>query len=156
MRKLLTLFTALASCGGALVSTAWAGDVDLEIVDTRIQKIMKKPGMVGLSIAVIEDGELIFAKGYGETKKGSGDLVTEDTVFRWASVSKSIAAATVLELSEDGYLDLDNPASLHAPSLNLPRSRNSAKIEDIMSHRTGIKRNEGDRKIYRETTSGHA
>lgn len=147
MRKLLTLCTALIGCGLVSVPAAWAGAVDVEAVDARVQKIMKKPGMVGLSVAIIEDGELIFAKGYGETTKGSGDLVTADTVFRWASVSKSVAAATVLELSDDDYLDLDNPAQLHAPSLNLPRTKNPAKIEDLMSHRTGIKRNEGDRKI---------
>ena len=147
MRKILTFMTALTGFGLLSAPLAWAGSVNLEIVDAHAQKIMKKPGMVGLAIAVIEDGELIFTKGYGETKKGSGDPVTADTVFRWASVSKSIAAATVLDLSEDGYFDIENPANLHAPSLNLPRSRNAAKIEDLMSHRTGIKRNEGDRKI---------
>lgn len=147
MRRSLTF--SLASIGAALfpVSGAWAGAIDLETVDARVKEIMKKPGMVGLAVAVIEDGELTFAKGYGETKKGTGDPVTSDTVFRWASVSKSVAAATVLDLSEDGYFDIANPANLHAPSLKLPRSRNGAKIEDLMSHRTGIKRNEGDRKI---------
>lgn len=147
MLKSLTVYTALIGCGLGLGQPAWAGSVDVSALDASIHDVMKKPGMVGLAVAVIENGEITFTKGYGETTKGSGDLVTADTVFRWASVSKSVAAATVLELSDDGYFDIANPANLHAPSLNLPRSRNSAKIEDIMSHRVGIKRNEGDRKI---------
>jgi len=54
---------------------------------------MRRPEMVGLSVAIIENGQITFAKGYGKTEK-RGDAVTADTVFRWASVSKSVGSAT--------------------------------------------------------------
>jgi len=63
--------------------------VDKVEIDARINDLMRRPEMVGLSIAIIENGQITFAKGYGQTEKG-GDAVTADTVFRWASVSKGV------------------------------------------------------------------
>lgn len=128
-------------------ATASAGDIDPQEIDRRIQKLMEDPNMVGLSVAIVEQGDLIFAKGYGETIKGSGELVTENTVFRWASVSKGVAAAAILQLSEEGHFGLSSPAMAHAPSLALPESQQSATIENILSHQTGLIRLSYDKRI---------
>ena len=103
--------------------------------------------MVGLSVAIVEKGEMVFAKGYGETIKGSGKSVSEDTVFRWASVSKGVAATAVLQLSEEGHFGLTSPVMAHAPSLELPKSKQSATVEDILTHQTGLSQNAYDRRI---------
>lgn len=116
-------------------------------VDRRIEELMKDPSMAGLSIAIIENGRVTFAKGYGETLKGSGDKVTADTVFRWASLSKSVAAATVLDLEEEGRFSLASPVKAYAPSLTLPPSKYPATIEHVLSHRVGITSNAFDRQI---------
>ncbi len=128
-------------------STAFAGKINTQEVDRRINKLMSRPDMAGLSVAIVENGELIFSKGYGETLKGSGDPVTADTVFRWASVSKGVAAATVLELAEDGHFGLSSPISAHALSLHLPPSQHAVTVEDILSHRTGLVYNAYDKLI---------
>jgi len=127
--------------------SAWAGSVDLDYVDARAQEFMEAPGMAGLSVAIVENGEIVFTKGYGETAKGTGDKVTADTVFRWASVSKGVAAATVLSLSNEGYFEMDEAAQVYAPSLKLPKSKYPATIEHILSHRVGVTRNAYDRRI---------
>ena len=62
--------------------------------------------MFGLSVAVVEGGETTFMRGYGITHE-SGSAVTEDTVFRWSSLSKSAAATLAAMLEVDGELDLD-------------------------------------------------
>ena len=103
--------------------------------------------MVGLSVAVVEDGKMTWAKGYGEVQRNSNMLVTADTVFRWASVSKGVAAATVLSLEEDGDITLAEPAKTHAASLELPASETQISIEDLLSHRVGIVRNAYDNRI---------
>ena len=128
-------------------ATASAGNIDPQEIDRRIQKLMQDPNMVGLSVAIIDKGEMVFAKGYGETIKGSGKPVSEDTVFRWASVSKGVAAAAVLQLSEEGHFGLASPVKAHAPSLELPESKHAATVQDVLSHRTGLARNSFDRKI---------
>lgn len=121
--------------------------IDTQEVDRRIHDLMTHPEMTGLSVAIIENGDLVFAKGYGETLRGSGDKVTADTVFRWASLSKSVAAAAVLDLTKEGHFGLNSPAQAHAASLTLPPSENITTIEDVLSHGTGITRNAYDRRI---------
>ena len=60
--------------------------------------------MVGLAIGIVEDGQITYLRGYGETLRGSGDPVTADTVFRWASVSKGVASTLVADLAADSDL----------------------------------------------------
>ncbi len=138
------LFAFLFLC---LTATAHANPIDTQEVDRRIQKLMQRPDMVGLSIAVVENGNLTFTKGYGEVVKGSREAVTPDTVFRWASVSKGVAAATILNLAEDGHFGLGSPVGAHAPSLQLAPSRHVVTVEDILTHRTGLVRNAYDQRI---------
>jgi len=72
--------------------------IDIEELDKRASQLMHQLEMVGLSVAVVEEGHMTWAKGYGDIQRDSNRLVTADTVFRWASVSKGVAAATVLSL----------------------------------------------------------
>ena len=71
------------------------------------QQLMTKPAMVGMAVGVVENGRITFLKGYGETLEGSGDPVTPETVFRWASTSKGVAATMVAKLAEQGKIDLE-------------------------------------------------
>ncbi len=121
--------------------------IDKAEIDKRASRLMHQLEMVGMSIALVEDGKISFAKGYGEEARGSNRNVTPDTVFRWASVSKGIAAATILSLEEEGALELAQTASLHAPSLNLPKAEKQISIEDMLAHKVGIVRNAYDNRI---------
>ncbi len=103
--------------------------------------------MTGLAVAVVEDGKITFARGYGETVKGSGQLVDKDTVFRWASVSKGVAAAALLGLVEQRRVDATLPVEVLAPSLVLPPTPVKHDIVDLLSHRIGVTRNAYDYKI---------
>ena len=69
----------------ASVSTASRRDVDYRLLDARLQQLMHKPAMVGMAVGIVENGRITFLKGYGETLAGSGETVTPETVFRWAS-----------------------------------------------------------------------
>ena len=79
----------------ASVSTGARRDVDYALLDSRLNQLMTRPQMVGLAVGVVENGRITFLRGYGETLEGSGDPVTPQTVFRWASVSKGVAATMV-------------------------------------------------------------
>ncbi len=142
LRSLIAVWMAVF-----FIAPAYAGSIDTRDIDRRVKEMMSELPMVGMAVAIVEDGEITFVKGYGETQKGSGDKVTGDTVFRWASVSKGVAAATVLSLSEDGYFGLSSPIKAHAPSVNLPDSKYTATVEDVLTHRVGIVRNAYDTKI---------
>ena len=144
-----TLFLSTVMCFLSASASTYvqAQDVDYEALDRRIKIMMDNPKMVGLSVAIIEGDEITFARGYGETLKGSDEEVDADTVFRWASVSKSVASSLVYDLSEDGALTLDDPIERHAPSLKLPATDKVTRVKDVMNHRTGLPRNAYDTRI---------
>jgi beta-lactamase class C len=132
----------------ASLSTESRQDVDYRLLDSRIRELMTKPTMVGMAVGVVENGRITFLKGYGETLAGSGDPVTPETVFRWASTSKGVAATMVAKLSEQGKIDLNAPVANYAPDLKLPAGNEyKATVGDLLSHRLGLYRNAYDNKL---------
>jgi len=109
---------------------------------------MKKPFMVGLAVGVVENGRITFLRGYGHTLAGSDEQVTPATVFRWASLSKGVAATTVVKLAEEGKVDLNAPISTYHTSLRLPGgAEQRASVIDLLSHRLGIYHNADDPRL---------
>lgn len=122
--------------------------IDYAALDRRIQRMVDRPTMVGMAVGIVENGRITFLRGYGETEEGTGDKVTTETVFRWASVSKGVASTMVAKLAEQGRLGLNQPAARFAPSLHLPgRNEQVATVADVLSHRLGLYRNAFDNKL---------
>ncbi len=104
--------------------------------------------MVGLAVGVVENGHITFLKGYGETVAHSGDSVTPETVFRWASLSKGVAATMVAKLAEQGKVDLQAPIARYRTTLRLPdNATQRATVADLLSHRLGIYHNAYDERL---------
>lgn len=121
--------------------------VDYRRLEARIARLMQEPDMVGLAVGTVENGQVRFAKGFGETVAHSGTPVTPNTVFRWASVSKGVAAALVTKLAEEGKLSLNAPvASLHT-TLTLPGDSSNVTVANVLSHRVGLVRNAWDERL---------
>ena len=132
-----------------------ANTIDVDEVDRRAQALMKQRGMVGFAVAVIDDGEVTFAKGYGLTMARTGAPVTEDTVFRWASVSKSVAAAAALDVASEGHFGLSSPVEAFVERAEFPDTRRPITLEQILSHRTGLPRNAYDPVIEDGRSESH-
>jgi beta-lactamase class C len=123
-------------------------DIDYALLDQRFRRMAARPTMVGLAVGIVEQGRITFVQGYGETLAGSKQPVTADTVFRWASTSKGVAATMVAKLAEQGKLSLDQPVAGLAPSLHLPGGHEQvASVADVLSHRLGLYRNAFDNKL---------
>jgi beta-lactamase class C len=137
-----------ASLRLAKVQPAARQRVDYARLDTRLKRLAEKPAVVGLAVGVVENGRITFLSGYGETLAGSGERVTADTVFRWASVSKGVAGTMVAKLAEQGKIKLDAPVVNYAPGLKLPAGNEyRASVADVLSHRLGLYRNALDNKL---------
>lgn len=148
MRFCLALLFILTTSVCASAQTVRAPGVDSSELHQRAIRLMnEQTQMTGLSVAIVENGRITFAHGYGETQRGTGKLVNKDTIFRWASVSKGVAAAALLGLVEQGYVDASTPIETLAPSLHLPPTNNKHDIVDLLSHRIGISRNAYDGSI---------
>ena len=122
--------------------------VDYKRFDQRVNGVMRDPAMVGLAVAVVENGRIAFAKGYGTTTADGAEPVGTHTVFRWASLSKGVAATMVGELAADGRVGLETPISGYATTLRLPLGNETrATVDDLLSHRLGLVKNAYDRNL---------
>ena len=122
--------------------------INYGVLDARLQQLMREHSMVGMAVGVVENGRITFLNGYGETVAGSGEQVTSDTIFRWASVSKGVAATMIAKLAEQGKVDLNAPVVNYVTSLKLPdHAEYRATVGDMLSHRLGLYRNAYDNKL---------
>jgi beta-lactamase class C len=122
--------------------------IDYRRLDERLHRLAAEPSMVGLAVAVVENGKIRFLKGYGTTVAGGNEPVTPETIFRWASVSKGVAGDMVAKLAEQGHLSLYAPVVKYAPSLRLPAgNEHRATVSDLLSHRLGLFSHANDSKL---------
>lgn len=96
----------------------------------------------GVSIAVIDHGALVWARGYGVTRAGGTVAVTPGTLFQAASISKPLTAAAALTLVEAGRLSLDTDVNRALKSWHIPAS-DAAKgvpvtLRELLSHTAGF------------------
>ncbi len=131
----------------AKVTPAARKDIDYAALDARLKRLAEQRPVVGLAVGIVENGRITFLSGYGETLAGSGEQVTPDTVFRWASVSKGVAATMIAKLAEEGKLSFNSPLVDYA-NMKLPGGAEArATIGDLLSHRLGLYRNAYDNKL---------
>ena len=96
----------------------------------------------GVSIAVIENGRVAWARGVGVKEAGKNDSITETTLFQAASISKPVAATAMLRLVERGTLHLDTNVNRYLTSWKVPDNRFTATekvtLRRIVSHSAGL------------------
>jgi beta-lactamase class C len=132
----------------ASLSTKARQNVDYAALDARLKRLVQQPSMVGLAVGVVENGRITFLGGYGKTIEGDGQDVDAQTVFRWASLSKGVAASMVGKLAAEGKIDLNAPVARYSYSLKLPNgTERSSTVSDLLSHRLGLYRNAYDNKL---------
>ena len=111
-------------------------------LDAFILTQMARRQVPGLSLAIIDGGRIVYAKGYGVTTPGGSTPVTADTRFLAGSVSKSVAAMGALRLVEQGKLTLDGDVNDRLTSWRVPESDHTrvekVSIRRILSHTGGL------------------
>jgi D-alanyl-D-alanine carboxypeptidase len=149
---LIVSTTALAGCGrqadparaeggaAAAVQAPSARPFDsaafTAAVDAIAAEAMQKGPVVGLSIAVARDGEVVLAKGYGLADREAGKPATADTSYPIASVSKMFTTAAVLKLAEQGTLTLDDPLGRWLPEARAALAQ--VPLRHFLSHTSGL------------------
>jgi CubicO group peptidase (beta-lactamase class C family) len=119
---------------------ALSGADDLEL-KARFGEILNRHPAVGLAVGVVRGGSLAFFYGHGVADIASGTPVTEDTVFRIGSVTKTFTAIAVMQLWEQGRLDLDAPASDYLRAYRLVPAKAShrpATVRHLLTYTAGL------------------
>jgi CubicO group peptidase (beta-lactamase class C family) len=95
----------------------------------------------GVSVAVIEDYDIAWARGFGMKQAGLDDPVTSETLFQAASISKPVTAMAALHLVEAGKLDLDADVNGYLTSWQVPANGDwqpRITLRQLLSHTAGL------------------
>jgi D-alanyl-D-alanine carboxypeptidase len=90
-------------------------------LDAFIAATVKAQRAIGVTVAVMQNGTVIFAKGYGLANTASSVPVTPETLFAVGSVTKQFTCAVALQLEQEGKLGFDDPIAKYAPGLTRAR-----------------------------------
>jgi CubicO group peptidase (beta-lactamase class C family) len=119
-----------------------APEIDQAWMKARVDQILNRWPAVGLALGVVRNGRLEFFHGQGLADIGSHRAITEDTVFRIASITKTFTAIAVMQLWESGLVDLDAPANDYLLAYKLVPARagfRPATVRHLLTHTAGIR-----------------
>jgi CubicO group peptidase (beta-lactamase class C family) len=106
-----------------------------------VPRLMRKYACPGAALALIEDGKVVWVKGYGWAVTKEHRRVNRDTIFQVASISKTLTAWGIMRLVARGKLDLDVPVERYLTHWRLPSSKfnpDQVTIRRILSHTAGL------------------
>ena len=95
----------------------------------------------GATVSVVRDGEVLFAKGYGEADVEAGEpVVADETLFRIASTSKLFTSTAVMQLVEEGKLDLDEDVNAYLDDVEIPNTYpgRPVTLRHLLTHTAGF------------------
>ncbi len=113
----------------------------LEELDKRLTEMFTKAKVPGVSVTIIEGGQIVLTKGYGYADLKTKKPVTPETVFRAGSISKSITSIAVMMLVEEGKLSLDAKLADLMPELkydNPWEKTDPIRLVHLIEHTTGF------------------
>lgn len=117
--------------------------IENEAIDKFVTSYIRRNGLPGASIVIVKDGKLVYEKGYGYDSEGNP--LTEKSLMRIGSVSKSFTGFSVLQLVDKGKINLDDPVVKHLPELRLDDRRlQKITIRHLLSHTSEMKEYKGD------------
>lgn len=107
------------------------------MIENLIINIMKQMQIPGLTIAIIQDGELVYSGGFGARNLEINLPMTEKTLFGIGSITKSFTALAIMQLVEQGKIELNSPLNKYI-DFKLGSKRNPITIHHALSHSSGI------------------
>jgi CubicO group peptidase (beta-lactamase class C family) len=106
-----------------------------------VARILNRWPAVGLAVGVVRDGRLVHFTGHGLVDIGDKRPITQDTVFRIASITKTFTAVAVMQLWERGLVDLDAPANDYLRGYKLVTAaagHRPATVRQLLTHTAGV------------------
>ena len=115
----------------------------IEQLGELIPKEMERAGISGLSIALVDDQEIVWATGFGHSDEDGQVEATGDTIYRVGSISKLFTDLATMRLYEQGKLDIDADVSTYVPEFSIGRPFDDDKpttLRQLMAHCSGFLR----------------
>ena len=146
-----SLFLLLTISTFAQTSTVSTAPPDL---DAYVAGSMKTFDVPGIAVAIVKDGKILVAKGYGVRKLGDPTPVDEFTMFAIGSNTKAFTTAALATLVDEGKLSWDDPVYQRLPGFVMydPYVSHEMTIRDLLTHRSGMGLGEGDLLFWPHST----
>lgn len=124
----------------SVIATPAGEQLRFEQIDSFVRREMAELGMPGLSLAIIEDGEIAYDATLGVANAETGETLADDAVFEAASLSKPVFAYLFLKLVDRGLIDLDTPLYRYRPmeELEADGRYHAVTARMALSHTTGF------------------
>ena len=123
-------------------------------LDEYVARALKEFNVPGLALAVVKDGRVIVAKGYGVREAGKPERVDEQTLFGIASNTKAFTTAALAMLVDEGKLSWDDPVIKHLQTFQMydPYVTREMTVRDLLTHRSGMGLGAGDLMFWPPTS----
>lgn len=130
------------------------GQLTAEQVDALVKNSLAKFKVAGVSVGIVKDGKVIYAKGFGVKSISTNSPVDEHTNFAIASNSKAFTTLALAMLVEDGKLKWNDKVKDHIPEFKMYDSYVTENfiIEDLLTHRSGLGMGAGDLMFFPDGT----
>ncbi|AFT94864.1 beta-lactamase-like protein [Alteromonas macleodii str. 'Balearic Sea AD45'] len=110
---------------------------------TTIEQDLTSNNTAAISIAIYQEGDVVFAEAFGEKVKGTGEPVTTDTLFQLGSTTKMFTAVSTLQLIEQGSITLDDNLVNVVPQIQYPGDQTldwqGIEIQHLLTHQSGLR-----------------
>ena len=126
--------------------------------DARVEALRNRTGVPGMAIAIVENGQVTLAKGYGVRKLGSTTAVDAHTIFPTGSTGKAFTVAALGILVDQGRIGWDDKVIDHLPGFQMydPWVTREMTIRDLLVHRSGLGLGAGDLLFVPRSNLGRA
>src|SRR6185503_18753765 len=108
--------------------------------DSYAARVLNEFQVPGIAVAIVKDGKVVLAKGYGVRKLGESAPVDAHTLFGIASNTKAFTSAALAMLVDEGKITWDDPVIKYIPAFQLydPYVTREMTIRDLLTHRSGL------------------
>lgn len=123
-----------------LLAAVALGQPNVEVFDKYVETARQQWHVPGLSIVVVQDGKVLFEKGYGVRELGKNDPVTTGTLFGSMSTTKAMTVACLAMLIDEGKVNLDDKVIKYLPEFRVadPYITNELRVRDLLTHSGGL------------------
>jgi CubicO group peptidase (beta-lactamase class C family) len=130
----------------ALLPGTAAAQAPTAELDAWVERARREFDVPGIAVAIVKDGQLVTARGYGVRTLGRPDAIDGDTVFGIASNTKAFTTAALSILADEGKLAWDDPVTKHLPwfAMHDPYVSREITVRDLVTHRAGLGLGGGD------------
>jgi CubicO group peptidase (beta-lactamase class C family) len=108
-------------------------------IETLIEETMEESKIPGFAIGIVKDGQPVYSKGFGVAELGSDKPVTPQSLFHVASTGKTVVAMAIMQLVEQGLIELDDPVTDYLPYFSMAdEAYTDITIRHLLAHRAGL------------------